>query len=152
MYMQNVLTKLYVEAMANYVIGSYEERELDYVDLFYPKVAFFLGSNNIERIIKGEEVLPILQSVGLSIDDYQKILEIIATGWVAYEDNPDLEYLRDINERSNEMLLPMIQKVMERMISKGTSRETIEGDVNNFFGNDPLIFTPVESLNNLKKM
>lgn len=149
--MQSVLTELFADAMVNYA-GLSEKEELDYVDLLYPKVSFILGTQGIIDISRGKNLPAVLEKNGLSENDYKIVLKVIEETKKAYDAKPTLDNLKMINEQANQLLGPIVSKVAYQMQVNGVPVNDINADINNFFGNDSRIFTPVEELEKAKKM
>ncbi len=153
----NPIKELITERINN-LLGE-ENEDLKYGDLFFPKLNTLIGTEGCLKIYEGENPIKVFETIGLSKEDYESITSIIKQGKNISLMDDSQETLSEIDKRSDALMRGYIDKIRNFKI-KNSSLEEInkfDDDVKNFFGNNPVIFTPcaeyensLENKNNVK--
>lgn len=143
------ITDLFLESMANYTLGDSKKEELNFTDLFFPKINVLFSTKEIMDKIKDKDFS--LEN-GLNIKDYEEVCSIIKTCKESYEKDSSLDNLKMLNEEANKMFLHFIIKKREYIVQNNGSIEAYDESVKDFFSNDSRIFTPCVALEQSLKM
>ncbi len=128
-------------------LSGEESEDLEYVHLFFPKLITLIGTKGCMDIHEGKDPVKVFLKSGLTKEDYESIFLIIQEGIRILSLDNSLGALSEIDKRSDVMLMGYLKKVRDFKIKSGASSSEIEkfdNDVNLFFGNNPVIFTPCE--------
>lgn len=137
--------KQIIEERAKNLLDPVEKEDLDYVDLFYPKIELLIGADSCVKIIEGNSSLKEFIKSGLTATDYNSLTNIINIGLGYWQQDQTLETLRIINKQSELLMKELVKKVRDSKIRNGIPAEIISNFDDKeieFFKTQDAIFAP----------
>lgn len=137
--------KQIIEERAKNLLDPVEKEDLDYVDLFYPKIELLIGADSCVKIIEGNSSFDEFIKSGLTATDYNSLTNIINIGLGYWQQDQTLETLRIINKQSELLMKDLVKKVRDSKIRNGIPAEIISNFDDKeieFFKTQDAIFAP----------
>jgi hypothetical protein len=137
--------KQIIEERAKNLLDPVEKEDLDYVDLFYPKIELLIGADSCVKIIEGNSSLKEFIKSGLTATDYESLTNLINEGLGYWQQDQTLETLRFINKQSELLMIGYVEKVRNSKIRNGIPAEiisTFDDKTREFFKTQDAIFAP----------
>lgn len=139
------IIKMIIEERARNLLNPVEKEDLDYIDLFYPKIELLIGADSCVKILGGNSSFDELIKSGLTASDYESLSNLIVQGLKYWNDDQSLDTLRVINKQSELLMMGYVEKVRNYKIRTGVPVEIIanfDDKTKEFFKTQEAIFAP----------
>ena len=139
-----------IKEMVDVVIDRYtnpiERDDLDFYDVFFPKICAIYGSNACILIGNNNDPTPELQSRNLSIEDINNIDRIISLAKKAYDEDGSLN-LFDIEKTCDPYLIEYANKVLNGINPENKEEyDHMQEVIKDSFDTNENVYTPIAGL------